>query len=281
MCGDCLSDLADQLHRVRALTEELDVKLARCARLGGDDSGATARSAEKPLPFDWAASEAIFHLEFTLATWARAVATVNGIAVTAPPVYPVKDPSDPARVHRARAASVGTASWLAEHVHLVGTFADAADLLDEVHYALSGGWRAVDRPPETRFAGPCGAEILDEDGEATICEEDLRARPHAEVVVCRACGQEHDMARRYAWLLDAAQDQLLTAAEASRALPALMGVAFSAGGLRAYAHRGRITQHPPQYPKGPPLYRVGDLVDALIADQADAAIQKRGRRRAG
>jgi hypothetical protein len=103
-------------------------------------------------------------------------------------------------------------------------------------------------------------------GPGVECDHDLYANPGRRYVTCRACGAEHDVDARRAVLLGAVADQLLTAVEASRALPGLLGRPVTAATVRGLAHRGRLAQRPGG------LYRVGDLIDALTAQATRRAV---------
>lgn len=131
------------------------------------------------------------------------------------------------------------------------------------------GYRAVDKPLQHTFLGPCDQ-----------CGEDLYAHPKARGVVCRnsECEAEYDIGYRREWLLRQAEGQLLTATEMSWALPELLQRKLTASTIRNYAHRGRLTQHPP-HPHRPrePLYLVREVLD-LLAELAGE--RERGRPKA-
>lgn len=281
VCRACLDDLCDRLHGVRALVEDLFVALSRQARVAADQSGIKARSAERPLPFAWPAAEALSNLDGTLTVWAHTLADTHQLTVDPPPEYRPTDLHDPARVYPRRHRATATAAWLAGHTHLVATHPDAETFLDEIDYALRDSHRVIDRPPELRYCGPCGADTEDDDGHPLECEGELYAWPTADTVTCRDCGAEHDVGVRHAWLLDQVQDQLVTAAEASRALPGLLGRTVTASTVRGLAHRGTLTRHPPLPGTTSTLYRLGDVVDALVADRADQALTRGNTRHAG
>jgi hypothetical protein len=135
----------------------------------------------------------------------------------------------------------------------------AGDLADEIGYAVVIAQRAVDKPLQHAYVGPC-----DE------CGADLYTHPRAREVTCgnNPCEATYDVAERRAWLLGKAEDQLLTATEMSRALPGLVQQPLTAATVRGWARHGRITAHPP-LPKRPndPVYRVGDAINLLNAIQ--------------
>lgn len=277
VCRACLEDLQDRLWRVRALVEDLEISLCRQARIGGDESGIRVRGAETPLVFNWAAAEALWQLDATLGMWATAVAERVHATVVMDPGLRAIDPKDPARIFPPRVRIVGLASWLADHLDWLGGHPEAGELINQVDYAITSGLHAIDRPAARAYAGPCL-----EDTEDGPCRGELYAHPKATVVVCPGCKAEHSMDARRDWLLAAAEDQLVTSGEASRALPGLIGRPITESMIRGYVHRGKLTQHPPdardaQDVKGRqhPLYRIGDLVDVLLV--ADPAERKNGK----
>lgn len=150
------------------------------------------------------------------------------------------------------------AGFLTSYLPTITTDPDAGQLADEIGYSVIMCTRAVDKPLQLIYVGPCD-----------LCQCDLYAHPRHLIVACRQpdCTAEYKIAERREWLLEKAKDQLLTATEMSRAIPELLGRPLTSSQIRGMAHRGKIAQHPP-HPKKPrdPLYRVGDLVYALLSD---------------
>lgn len=287
LCEDCLDRLIHGddngklgLYGVPGLVDDLEISLCRLAVIGSDGSGLRVRSAETPLMFNWAASEALSELQVQLQGWAVHLAVNNGLDLHLEAGLPVIDPKDAARIFPPRGRIAALALWLVEHASLIAMHPEAATICSQIITVLDHGTRVIDRPGEQRFCGPCG-----EEGDYGVCEEPLYAPARADQMTCRACGSEHDLDARREYLLMAAREQLITAAEASRALPGLLGEEITASAIRGYAHRGAITQYPPapNVPKGPngkrpPLYKVGQIVDAVLA--AQEAKRKKGTRHA-
>jgi hypothetical protein len=155
------------------------------------------------------------------------------------------------------------ANYLLDNLNTILTDPAAGVIADEIGYARHVAQRTIDKPTPRVYAGPC------ED-----CGKDLYAHPSAAEVECKTpdCGAQYPIEARRRWLLGKAEDQLLTAAEMSRALPRLLGKPLTSAMLRGYAHRGRLTQHPP-LPRRPrePLYRVGDVLDLIRFDATEGA----------
>lgn len=247
LCRACTSDLTSGLRAVPWIARELDVTLARLDRQPAP-AGASTDSGT-PLPIRWKAVQAGDTLRHTLAPWAVHVADRHRL----PP---------PAGGHPATVAR-----WLLEHADRIGVDPDAAQLVDEITYAIGQARRVVDHPPDLVYLGPCGPD----------CDSDLylaRQRdgwPSGVVVTCRACSTAHDAARRREWLMDAVRDRLATAGEISRAIPGLYGRAIHTGTIRQWIARGRLMprawlvgqvihpHRPASHARA--LLRVGDVLD--------------------
>lgn len=253
------------------LANELATTLARQSRSG--ESG-NAGSGDRPVLWDDRASRAGERLRNALATWTRLVLEERGEQAAGG--YPVDTPRHVAR-------------WLLVQLEWLRHHRDAASCLADVDGAVSLLRRAVDRPPDLWFAGPCdGNGLVSELAEhvaghdTTGCAERLYAKPNAPTVDCRACQLTYDVPKRRDWLLEAAQDMLAHAELIGRAAPAL-GLQVTPSMIRGYAHRGRLEERGTDL-AGRPLYRVGDVIDVaqdVLAEadrKRDAAAAKRARR---
>jgi hypothetical protein len=107
---------------------------------------------------------------------------------------------------------------------------DAAELHGDVLAMTEAARRTIDLPPQKHFVGPCDD-----------CGEDLYCGPSAKVVACRTEGCEFsaEVESRRIWLLEAAVDQLRTAAELSRELPWIGGVTIDRTARVRLGWRGR------------------------------------------
>ena len=233
ICPGCLDALKTELRAIPALVVDLEITLTRQARVGQRNG---PRSAETPLAYHLAASVDLETLRDGLLMWAAAVANRRGIAVDAP--------ADPASL----------AGWLLRWAGEVAQHPDAAELHGDVLAMTKAARRTIDLPPQRHFVGPC-----DE------CGEDLYCGPAAKVVTCRTedCGASFDVVERRAWLLEAAVDQLRTAAELSRELPWIAGVTIDRKLINQWAVRGRVTKFLP-HPRDPhdrPRFRLGEVLD--------------------
>lgn len=233
LCGGCTQRLVGELRRVAELRRHLDATITRQTRTTAN-VGVTSPAAERPLPINLTAAAVADDLHNVLGTWAFDVAGRHGAAITI-------------------ASTADAAAYLVAHTSTLRTHPAADELHDEITDAIARAWRAIDRPPERRFAGPC-----DE------CGEDLYGRPHRAELRCGHCGAVYDAHHRRSWLLDQARDQLATAKTIARALPDLVGKPITPSMIRGYAHRGRLAPRPPD-PTGQARYRVGDVIDLVLS----------------
>lgn len=272
VCEGCGDELLGTLHGIGALLDDLEVTLCRMARIGERSGPRPAfGEVETPLAFHEGASDAAWVIDRVLLAWACTLADDHHVPFALPALHRAIDPSDRARILPARGRAASTAAWLAERIDWLRGHHEAGEALDEITDAVRNARRVIDLGPELSYAGPCQAET--DDGP---CLAEVYARRGALDATCRACGTEHDMVVRREFLLRAAQDQLLTAPEASRALPGLLGRPVTAASIRGYAFRGKLTPHPPDPRLGrdakgraQPLFRVGDLLDVLVDESRE------------
>lgn len=186
----------------------------------------------------------------TLQTWAKHTAARAGIPA------PTRDP----------------AGFLLSFLTTIQSDESAGQLADEVGYIVVVSRRAVDKPMQLVYVGPCD-----------LCTADLYAHPRSLTVACRqlGCDAEYRVEERREWLLDKARDQLLSAAEISRALPGLMPrqQKLTSSMVRGWAHHGRLAPKPP-HPDKPrePRYRLGDVLIILDDIFAREALPKKVKR---
>ncbi len=134
--------------------------------------------------------------------------------------------------------------------------------------------RVVDRPPDLVYLGICSHPAKEgkpfevrRHGRVVRyneCPEDIYADADATVIDCPRCKTTHSVEHRRDVLLVALNDQLAAAADIARGLPAL-GLAVTAERIRQWKARGRLVDRGPD---GRPLYRVGDVIDLVLAERA-------------
>lgn len=156
------------------------------------------------------------------------------------------------------------ALFLAENVVWLMHRPEALEARDELKAALSILRDVIDTSPYQSYAGPCD-----------VCGADLYARVGAEVVACRPCGLEWDMADRRKWLLDQVEDRLARASEVCRAVAAWGGEHVTRQRIHGWVVTGRLAVHGHD-PRGNPLYRVGDVVRLVETLGASTTRRKTG-----
>lgn len=258
VCGACWGRLEVVLGDMTALDADLEA-----ARYGQQTFSRGGRGDDYVPRWSDRARAAQHDLRNALTTWVRAVhgerpdeAGPRCVTCWHPSCLRVTASRMPADT------ATGCSLWLLSHGPAVRRHEAGGELVDELLDSYARGMRAIDRPAERWYAGPC-------DGlDGQHCGADLYARVGARIVACRSCEAEYDVAERREWLLDIAEDELLTAAEMSRALPVLAGREVTSSMIRGYAARGRLLRRSvapegADVTDGRALYRVGDVIDLL------------------
>lgn len=247
LCRAHSADLAADLSAVEDyLAAELDVTRTRQSRTVADRHG--GRSAERPLPWNEHASVVASYLNTTLNAWALDVSRIG------------EDERDPLAGHD-YTDTVAVAGWLRRNLSTLRRHPDAGQAHEDLVHAVARARRAIDRPAEKVFAGPCNAEI---DGQ--VCNEDLYGRPGQPVVACRSCGARHDMVKRREWMLAVVEDEVAYSGLLAGLVTSL-GVPVGSSTIRRYAATGRIKVISVDA-KRRPLYRIGDVLDVLLRRHA-------------
>jgi hypothetical protein len=239
LCHACTTRLERDLGDVAAIVADLDISLSKQARIG-NASGPGGLARERT-PINVGAMNAADDLANTLTTWARDVKPAWGLLSYGHP-------------------SMVAARILLAEIPAIRRHPAVGELVDEVTDAIVQARRAVDRPADRIFVGPCMAENPDDDGRQVTCLEDLYARPHASEVRCRVCSTEHEVAERRTWLLDKARDRLFTVREAAQMMGDVGGIRVTEASIRGYIHRGKIG-----YRAGNTI-RLGDLLAVVVDD---------------
>ena len=272
--GDLLDQLAPGWRRPGAqrwelgegraieLVRQLAATGARQARIGSGGGAAKVPAHESAVPFVDSATDLLEQLHGLLAAWAARTMR--------------EDQADaPVGPRRAAPRTLGTddlAAWLLGRLHTLEHRPGVTrEHLDRLRPLVRRARAVIDRPHDRWFAGPCATPLRDdagdlviEHGEQAYCEAELWAKPGAPVVVCVACGAHHRLETRRAELLRLARDRELRAVDVSRALTSL-GMPCTPDRIRKWKQRHRLGVASLD-DDGLPLYRVGDVMDLLVAD---------------
>jgi hypothetical protein len=240
LCSSCCDRLERELGDVAAIVGELDVTLSKQARIGTPGKSGLARER---IPINVGAMQAADNLGNVLTTWARDVGTEWW------------------SFRRPAARSVIAAGYLLGEINAIRRHPAVVELVDEITDAVAQARRAVDRPADRVFVGPCMSEQPDDEGRLVTCLEDLYAREGAGTVRCKVCTWEHDVAERRQWLLDRAADRLFTVREAAQMMGDVGGIRVTESSIRGYIHRA---SNPLNYRAGTKLIRLGDLLTVVL-----------------
>jgi hypothetical protein len=243
LCKLHTDDLLRDLQAVPELVEELEVTVTRQARINAEKHG--GRSAERPLPWNEHAAIVASDLNTTLNAWALDTSRLG------------EDERDLLVDHH-YTDTKAVAGWLARNIRTLRQHPEAGQAHDELTNAVREARRAVDRPLERVFAGPCGEP--DEDDRE--CREDLYAASGKATATCKACGARHDMAERREWMLSCIEDQVAYSGLLA-GLVSNLGVQIGSSTIRRYASAGRIKVISVDA-KRRPLYRIGDVLDVFL-----------------
>lgn len=243
ICDTCTDKLAHALGECPWADTELQTTLA--GERGIDYRRSGTRTKETPIPVNIAASNARTDLRAVLTSWVKFCAEENVRHQSPHPGIPTDDIPAMSR-------------WLLWRVDGLALLDIGPEAVDEITSAISKCKQIIDRPADKWFAGPCD------------CGEDLYARLQKGTIKCRVadCALEYDVAARREWLLEAAEDQLVIAADVARAVSWLGAAPLTSDRVRKWAERGRLAAkgHDGRYP----LYRVGDAIDLLASTSRTA-----------
>lgn len=244
-CGDLL---ARALGDVPWLDEQMEVTITRqqgidYRRLNNGKGG--KKDAERPLPGNWAASEARTHLRALLVSW---VLFCDAEAVRN------SDPGDGLPTD----GIVAMSRWLLWRIDGLLLHEIGPDAVDELTTAVAHCHRLIDRHPERQYLGPC-----------TACPDGrLYARPGGAMATCEACDTSLDASAVRTRLLAELDDRLCTAAEIAR-LSTYLGLKAGRDQVRnrinQWHSRGRISSESVLVDE--PAFRFGDIYARLVGEE--------------
>ncbi|WP_133061536.1 hypothetical protein [Streptosporangium minutum] len=254
VCGACSAGLVRDLADVPSLAHHLDLALTRQTRMGGGGR----RGAETPMPWDERAREAGFILKSALVGWARmlsaGVQTLQGPLCGQACEHMTCEYASLGRGPADDMAAI--ARWLIWHSKALLRREAAAEAVEELTEAVRQARKAVDRPADQVYAGPC-----DE------CGSDMYARPDAVMVACPVCVDDDGQRLRYRvkdrqlWMLGAVEDLELPAPDVARALTTLVRPIAPAL-LYTWVSRKKLIPRTTDA-RGRALFRVGDVLELM------------------
>lgn len=245
LCSHCTTYLREKLAEVPALEDEIAVTVTRQARVSRRNG---PRSSERAMPVNWPASITDGAVRNTFVTWARHIAEERGTELNCPDTL------------------TGISQWLlgprggTSNVEWLRHREEAGQAYDELTYACSALWRAVDAPAGRDSVGRCDD-----------CGTDLWARENAVTVACRTCGAEYDIQKRRLAKLAERADELLTASHVRMVL-AHVGWDVTVDQISGWKAREKITAHPPADGDKHRInrYRLGDILERLAESRRES-----------
>ncbi|MER5622489.1 hypothetical protein ABT061_15740 [Streptosporangium sp. NPDC002544] len=254
VCRACSTDLLRDLRDVPSLARHLEEAATRQVRLGTPGGGPRR---EEPVPWDDRARTAQHALRTVLVGWVRVLQ--HG-------VRPYEGPTCQDCAHRSCIyISLGRspadtmpamAVWLIRHRAILLGRHSAPEAIDGIREAIRQARRAIDRPADRIYAGPCNE-----------CGADLLAKPGARTIVCRPCAMIYDIGPRLEWMRRQVETTRGTATWVATAATTL-GYDATPAGVRGLAHRLRLFAYGVDQ-LGRPLYRVGHVLDLLDGETGE------------
>lgn len=246
VCHRCVTRLRALLTDLADRMEALDAAVGRLLRFGARYRTG-GRSADTPVPVNIKAADTAERTRRTILKWTGHVADARN------------EPTPLGWADTGRYLDV-RATWIASQPAGPDAFNELLDALRDIN-------RAIDRPAERHYAGPCTGTLVDpaatpdDPGSVPVdCDGELYARADRDTVTCPRCGATYDVTDRREWLLEQAWDTVATGPDIVRALA---GDAFGRttvhlSTLRRWAAEGRLTRV--DTVNGRPRYLLGDVV---------------------
>ena len=293
LCDQHVQAITDMLAELPALITDLDVTRSRQDRIS---TGKRGTGHDEPLPISVTAHETAWAARSTLVAWVRTIIEATGITA-----WPRDDVTD-------------MAVWLLARAPQWSRWSDeGAELYAQLRYITGEITRAIDRPEQRWYAGPCDAPIerlrLDSVHGTDItvhtvhdtCPAGLWARPGATEIVCdawrqpdldvttltvgpdgaavtlRGCRAVHDPLDRQKWLREAAEDQLLPLPLLIDACLPIFGYQPTPGMVRKWRFRRQLVPRGLDR-HGVELYRGGDVFARVDSRSARPSRRRRVRR---
>ena len=239
LCHRCTGRLRRDLLDIPTLISELTFTALRQSKTGDP----TTRSGGTPMPWNERARQAQDGIRTAVLRWAAVLTSERlGEGTTI-------------------AAFARNVAWLADQTNLIRLRPWAPAMAADIRQAVAAGWRAIDRPENRWYAGPCGAENRTPDGALIECGWTLWARIDQLTITCPQCRTPWRVDERREWLLSAADDVHETAPAIASALTIMLRVRVSPATIRWWASNGDLA---PVGERGTAkLYRVGDVLTLI------------------
>lgn len=216
--------LLERLRELPWIVSELDTVIVRDTRYSERHDRPTSST---PVPFHLGASDVAWDLRDTLRSWCREVATRRRLP------WPGEQ----------RAGQY--AKWLRMNVMHLAQLEAAPDAADEIRDIYKRALRAIDKPQEWEFVGPCQSDV-----PGVECDGVYASRG-TDTKTCATCDVCIDVVAVQAATHETVSDRLYTAKELATALTIVTGRQVPFERVRNWVRRGQIE---PVSSVGPALY---------------------------
>lgn len=145
--------------------------------------------------------------------------------------------------------------WLDRRIARIRAHVDAATIADELESVAKLLVRTIQPHVGKRFAGPCD-----------VCGGDIFGWPGDDTGTCKACGiVVNDIARRWARMDAAVEDEICDKQTILRAMPALAGEQLTDTRFRKWVSRRQIHRRIKGVDRNRWItgWRVGDVIDLM------------------
>lgn len=224
MCHECRTKFVDELFAVAELFDDLDITITRTDKMGGIQLGTTTKGNSTPLPFNLRASNARSNLTSVLRR--------HGIyaALRRPDVE-------------------GHRSYVEGWARDLARSENAPTTRQTIMHAIGRARRAIDRPVQREWLGPCD------------CSTDLYAAPGETTIECLQCERLHDVAEYRQRLLRTAGKYFEGTATELAAMMSKFGYKVTPAAITQWAARGKLKASGTR--SGRPSYRLGSVIEIV------------------
>ncbi|UYL87827.1 helix-turn-helix DNA binding domain protein [Gordonia phage OneDirection] len=213
--------LGERLRELRDwVCQDLDDTISRQVAFGDKQDG---KRTETPVVFNENAAEVAANLHGTLRAWVEHTCTHS------------------TRVWPGEQRSAHYARWLDRYLIDLAKTEEAPTAVDELTDAWKQAKRAIDRPQDQEFAGPCQSTTPGVECGGVYC------RKNADLKNCQTCGATIDIPALRAAMESVMRDWLYTKQELRTALVIYLKKPVPRSTIDGWIRNGRLADHAGKY----------------------------------
>ncbi|AMS03310.1 hypothetical protein BJD62_gp67 [Gordonia phage Lucky10] len=213
--------LSERLRELRDwVCHDLDDTISRQVAFGDKQDG---KRTETPVVFNENAAEVAAVLHGTLRAWVEHTCTHS------------------TRVWPGEQRSAHYAGWLDRHLIDLAKTEEAPTAVDELTDAWKQAKRAIDRPQDQEFAGPCQSTTDGVECAGVYCPK------NADLKNCQTCGATIDIPALRVTMEEVMRDRLYTKQELRTALVIYLKKPVPRSTIDGWISRGRLADHAGKY----------------------------------